>query len=368
MPRGRNPDGILPPMGASPRTWDLLADLPVDVGGVTFERLELAVSAGWTRVTTVVRIEGGGEVGVGEDVSYSAADHDRLQAAGPPDLRGRDTLAGFSARLERLELWPAPPESPAYRDYRRWAFESAALDLALRQSGRSLAQALGRDAAALTFVVSLGLGGPPTAAPLTARRALAPGLRFKLDPTSAWDDALVADLQQLGGIDVLDLKGFYKGTVVDQAVDPPLYRRVVEGFPDAWIEDAVWNAETEEVLAPHRDRLTWDAPIHSVEDALALPVSPRALNCKPSRFGPLRRLFDFYDHCAANGIALYGGGQFELGPGRAHIQLLASLFHADAANDTAPSAWNAAELEAGLPTSPLALAPRATGFALADPA
>ena len=27
------------------------------------------------------------------------------------------------------------------------------------------------------------------------------------------------------------------------------------------------------------------------------------------------------------GIALYGGGQFELGPGRGHIQYLASLFH-----------------------------------------
>ena len=42
----------------------------------------------------------------------------------------------------------------------------------------------------------------------------------------------------------------------------------------------------------------------------------------------MRRLFDFYDACEREGIGLYGGGQFELGPGRDQIQLLASLFHA----------------------------------------
>ena len=71
------------------------------------------------------------------------------------------------------------------------------------------------------------------------------------------------------------------------------------------------------MLEPHRERITWDAAIHEWSDVEALPFRPRCLNSKPSRFGSVRRLFDFYDACEREGIALYGGGQFELGPGRA---------------------------------------------------
>ena len=115
------------------------------------------------------------------------------------------------------------------------------------------------------------------------------------------------------------------------------------------------------MLEPHRDRITWDAPIHSVDDVEALPFAPRTINIKPSRFGPLRRLFAAYEYCEARGIGMYGGGQFELGPGRGQIQYLASLFHPDAANDVAPGAFNAGELE-NLPTSPVAVAADSVGF------
>ena len=115
------------------------------------------------------------------------------------------------------------------------------------------------------------------------------------------------------------------------------------------------------MLAPHRARITWDAAIHEWSDVQALPFPPRCLNCKPSRFGSVKRLFDFYDGCAEHGIALYGGGQFELGPGRGQIQLLASLFHPDAPNDVAPAGYNSTEPAAGLPVSPLELN-RESGF------
>ena len=94
----------------------------------------------------------------------------------------------------------------------------------------------------------------------------------------------------------------------------------------------------------------------------ALPFPPRVLNSKPSRFGSVGRLLDFYDACAERGIRLYGGGQFELGPGRGQIQYLASLFHPDAPNDVAPAAFNVVPLPAGLPSSPLAVTPEPTGF------
>ena len=76
----------------------------------------------------------------------------------------------------------------------------------------------------------------------------------------------------------------------------------------------------------------------------------------------MKRLFDFYDACAREEIALYGGGQFELGVGRDQIQLLASLFHADAPNDVAPGDYNAAAPLAGLPEPPLAIT-ASIGFA-----
>ena len=124
--------------------------------------------------------------------------------------------------------------------------------------------------------------------------------------------------------------------------------------------------ETDAVLEPHRDRITWDAPIHSWADVEALPFPPRCLNCKPSRFGTIERLFEFYDRCAEHGIALYGGGQFELALGRGQIQLLAGLFHPDGSNDVAPGGYNEPEPRPGLPTSPLDPLADSTGFRRAE--
>ena len=84
------------------------------------------------------------------------------------------------------------------------------------------------------------------------------------------------------------------------------------------------------------------------------------MNVKPSRFGSVERLFAAYDYCEANGIGAYGGGQWELGPGRGQIQLLAALFHPDMPNDVAPRDYNLGP-RPGLPTSPLELSPRETG-------
>ena len=57
--------------------------------------------------------------------------------------------------------------------------------------------------------------------------------------------------------------------------DPELYRRVAEGFPRAYLEDPALTDETDAVLEPYRERVTWDAPIHSVADVEALPFPPR---------------------------------------------------------------------------------------------
>ena len=90
------------------------------------------------------------------------------------------------------------------------------------------------------------------------------------------------------------------------------------------------------------------------------------VNLKPSRFGSLRALCAAYDLCEERGIGAYGGGQFELGPGRGQIQYLASLFHPATPNDVAPGGYNAPDPEPGLPDSPLEPQPSATGFRWGD--
>jgi L-alanine-DL-glutamate epimerase-like enolase superfamily enzyme len=344
-------------------TWERLAELPVEIEDYSLEALQAKVSSDFERKSTVIHLHGGGEEGLGEDVTYDAVDHEILQADGPTlALAGSHTLASFSARLAELELFPQTPQREVSQRYRTWAYESAALDLALRQAGRPLHTVLDRRPAPVRFVVSLRLGEPPSLEPVSRRLKLYPGLRFKLDPTSSWDDRLIAELVATGAVDSVDFKSFYSGTVVDQPADPVLYRRVVEAFPEAWIEDPALTPETDALLAPHRERFSWDAPIHSIEDIESLAYPPRMVNIKPSRLGGLRSLLDAYDYCAEHGIGGYGGGQFELGVGRGQNQYLASLFHADAPNDVAPVGFNLPLTPAGLPSSPLAPAPAATGF------
>jgi L-alanine-DL-glutamate epimerase-like enolase superfamily enzyme len=344
-------------------TWELLAELPVEIESYALEGLQANVSSDFVRKSTVIHLHGGGHEGVGEDVTYDAVDQEILQAAGPLlPLGGSFTLASFAARLAELSLFPEPPQREVSANYRMWAYESAALDLALRQAGTTLHEALSRAPEPVRFVVSLRLGEPPSVEPVSRRLELYPGMRFKLDPTSSWDERLIAQLRATSAVDSVDFKGLYVGSIVDQPADPVLYERVVEAFGDAWIEDPKLTPETDALLADHRERFSWDAPIHSIADIEALPYPPRMVNIKPSRLGGLRTLLDAYDYCAAHEIGNYGGGQFELGVGREQIQYLASLFHGDAPNDVAPSGFNLPDTAPGLPSSPLHPRPSASGF------
>jgi hypothetical protein len=343
-------------------SYDAIKDLPLEVEECSFEGLELSIGE-FERLTTVIKLRGGGHEGIGEDVTYDAVDHIAQQDHGAPDgLLGSHSFAGFSAALENIDLFPAAaPERDVSRPYRRWAFESAALDLALRQAGTNLAEAVGREPRPVNFVNSMRLAGfeegeRSSIEPLLARLAVYPTLRFKLDPFNDWDDELIAALVETGAVDSLDLKGFYKGTPVDVVTDPELYAKLIAAFPDAWFEDPDVTEETKPLLDPVHERVTWDAPIHSIADIEAMPWSPpKTVNVKPSRFGPISNLFAAYDYCEERGIGAYGGGQTELGQGRGQIQYLASIFHPDTPNDVAPGGYNNPELatKPGLPSSPL---------------
>ena len=116
---------------------------------------------------------------------------------------------------------------PAWADYRRWAFESAALDLALRQNDLSLGAAVKRDYHPVRFVVS-------TRGDAFGWLEHIPGVELKLDPENDWDRPFMERLAATGRVRVLDFKAYYKGTAVDVVPDPVLYataRRALSRTP-----------------------------------------------------------------------------------------------------------------------------------------
>jgi L-alanine-DL-glutamate epimerase-like enolase superfamily enzyme len=324
--------------------FEAIADTPVSIDGYETERTSLEVSTGFTRITTTVVMNGKGLQGRGEDVTYTGSDHDGFPEGLP--VAGEHTLRTASAALDGHDLFAAAPEMEASRDYRRWAFESAILDLALQQRGSSLAAAVGREARPVRFVAS-------TRADIGGWIDVDPALEFKLDPEESWDADLIARLAATGRVRVLDFKAYYHGTAVDMTPDPALYRTIATEFPEVVIEDASLEGECREALRGAEARLSFDAPIHSLADVDALPVDVRWLNIKPSRFGTIDRLLECIEACEQRGVRMYGGGQFELGVGRRQIQTLASVFYPDTPNDVAPGIYNAGGPRTGLPGSPL---------------
>jgi L-alanine-DL-glutamate epimerase-like enolase superfamily enzyme len=325
--------------------FERVAGLDVEIDGVSFERLEFETPH-WVRVSTVVKIAGGGHVGRGEDVSYAPPDQDAHQRMDPPALAGRRTLADWSGVLDATSLFPVPPSVPEARDYRRWAYESALLDLALRQAGVDLAQALGREARPVRFCASPA--GDPTL--LLSRY---PDLEVKIDAQADWTPVDMARIAALGRARVVDLKGHYSGDWNRHPDDPVAFSAAVaEAFPDVVIEDPPLGDRMAPFVQAHAARISFDAPVHSLDDLLRLPVTGWC-NIKPSRFATVERLLECVEHCAREGIRMYGGGQFEIGPGRPQIQAVAAVLYPDGPNDVAPSGYNAATPADGLPRSPL---------------
>ena len=219
-----------------------------------------------------------------------------------------------------------------------------------------------------TRQVRVGLGKQPSIEPLRRRLARSAGVRFKLDAEAAWAPELVDEVAATGAVDTIDFKGHYGFEVEDPEALGALYDRVIAAFPDAYLEDPHDLPEIARRLGDHVERVSYDAPIRSAEDIGATPLPARVVNVKPSRIGSLRSLFEVYARCALEDRPMYGGGMGELGVGRGQIELLAALFHADAPNDVAPSAYNEDDPSGDLPPSPLAPRPVPAGFRWAAPA
>ena len=79
--------------------YDLVRDLPLRVDAYELDPHELYVRPEFTRQTTVVRLLGDGEEGLGEDVTYDGPLQEAQQQRGPVlPLAGEWTIDSFSRR------------------------------------------------------------------------------------------------------------------------------------------------------------------------------------------------------------------------------------------------------------------------------
>lgn len=335
------------------KIYEKLKELTLNVEKVELERNEKQVNPEFNRVTTTVKLKGPEKTGYGEDVIWDPEEHDRLQEnIEELTLTEGHTLEDFSERLSLQDLFfGKEPSRKDYRNYRTWAFESAALDLALKQKGISLADALSREYSELNFIASSGLGNPPSYDKIEKIQSQV-DVGLKLDATDDWSEELIEKLAESGKVRVIDLKGHYEDEDVRQEADPDLYRKVIDRFPEALIEDPVLNDVTRPLFDGEEERITWDEPITSVGSIKSLPFKPEKINIKPSRFGSVRKLLDAIEYCINHEIQMYGGGQFELSRGREHIHSIASVFYPEADSDIAPRSYNVQEPE-DLPSPPL---------------
>lgn len=335
--------------------FDKVASLPVTIQDLSVETLEEETSSDFTRTTTKLTLSGDGEEGFGEDVTYTNEAHYHLaNTVEEIDVTGSFTLTEFSAHLDGIELFiREPPEREVFHNYRQWAFESAALDLALKQAECSLSAVLDRDYQPVRFVVSTRLGDPSTNERVKEWLTIDPSLEFKLDPSTDWSDELLRSLAATNAVRILDFKEHYDEADLSSGSSPGFYRAVIELFPDVIIEDPSTSPEINSILEQPAHSVSWDAPITGIDSVKNLPYEPTHINIKPSRFGSVQSLFATIEYCQREDITVYGGGQFELSVGRDHIQALASLFYPDSPNDVAPREYNAPQPQSVVRSSPL---------------
>lgn len=270
------------------------------------------------RPSSTVTLRGGGCAGRGEHVGWTTDAHQQ-----------------FTTRAEHLELTRcvsladvAALLSGALDDaYDRAALEAAAIDLALRQAGTNLATLSGSAPRPLRYVVSFEKVADPLARAAHELDAAAPGVELKIDVDPHWSDATFAALAALGRVCVLDFK--QSGAVAE-------HERIHRLVPAALLEDPLPGPER--WSASLRGRLSFDAPVHSAAALATLAERPAAVNVKPARLGSVLGALDVIATCAAQGIAVYFGGMFEVGVGRSQLQTLAALLCPDAPNDLAPIA------------------------------
>ena len=294
---------------------------------------------GFERVSTTIVMRGGGHEGRGEDICYTPTDHD---ACRPAPARGRPRSP--RSRAPRRRTCSRRPGLHAARDYRRWAFESAALDLALRQAGAARRGRRAAGAAALRRLDAARrarLAGRATGSSSRSTRFRASGTWRTWTPGRDRAHPRVRS------------QGALPRHPVDSVPDAAFHALIAGHFPEAVLEDVSLDADVLAALAGDLGRVSFDAPIHSLADVDALPCrsgtstsSRRASARSRASSSASTPAWSAGSSCTAAASSSSASGAARSGD---REPLLPG--HAERRR---PPAYNAPEPVAGLPQSPLA--------------
>ncbi len=309
-----------------------LSELPVRVARleVTYAAVSLPDYPGGPRPSSVLRLTGAGQVGLGENVAFSPLEHEQFAGYASAWLASVD-------RNAVLRVGSALGREGTF--YERAALEAALIDLALRQAGLSLNDLTGKREARLRFVVSFAASQDPLR---VAQRVRDEGFEgdLKVDVDPSWDAETLRAVAREPGIAIFDFKG--KG-VLDSA------RQLAELSQGSLLEDPPQGFE-ERATPAQLARVSRDASLVD-RVAVARAVSRgESANLKAPRMGGplelLRALDSVFEERGRAGrhrpetnllASVYLGGMFEVGVGRSQARQLAALYCADGPNDLAPN-------------------------------
>ncbi|MEO8212793.1 MAG: hypothetical protein ABI560_06360 [Myxococcales bacterium] len=315
-----------------------LGGLPVEVTAIEVRIGAVALPdyPGGPRPTSVVRVSGQGQHGLGENVAFTAEEHHAFASrcrglSAIIDVKRRRPPATVQETMrEALAAWaatgePVPQgevravERPSARAllHERAALEAAVIDLALRQAGSSLALLTGVAEVPLRSVISFAACADPVAV-IRLHRAAGYQGEFKIDVDPSWDQATREALARQGGVAILDFK--QRGTSADAAALSGLFAATIfEDPPPGTVHE----------------RVSRDIPLGNAGAVATAVAAGEAVNLKAPRMGGPLELLRGLDVAVSARAAAYFGGMFEVNVGRAQARQLAALFCGDAPNDLA---------------------------------
>ncbi|MBM7692796.1 O-succinylbenzoate synthase [Peribacillus deserti] len=219
------------------------------------------------------------------------------------------------------------------------AIEGAVWDAYAKETGTSLAKALGGTKEKIEVGVSIGIQESIEATLSVIEARLKEGYkRFKLKIKPGWDVELINKVRHAyPNIPLMaDANSAYTLADIDHLAQLDAYNLMMIEQPLAH-NDIIDHAELQAQLSTP---ICLDESIHSFEDARkAIKLgSCKIINIKVGRVGGLTEAKKIHDLCQENEIPLWCGGMLEAGIGRAHNIAITSLPNFVLPGDTAGSA------------------------------
>ena len=275
-----------------------------------------------TKEATIVEFVGDGVSGWGECVALAEPDYTSEYADGAFEMLLRFLVPKW------LHGGPTAPDGVVGHQMAKASLEFAAVDLTLRQQGRSLAEALGVIRTRVPAGVVVGLGEPVSTGDEVAWRIGEGYSRVKLKVSGSLDIEILTSMVAAfpNVVFAIDANGSLAGW--DGLLDTRITD--LDNLGLQFIEQplATFDLDGHASLAERlQTPICLDEPLGSfvdVQRAVSMGAC-QVVNLKPGRVGGLAETLSIHDWCRSNQVGLWMGGMLETGIGRAMNLAIAAL-------------------------------------------